>query len=361
MLNPTCMVMRMAAVSFRIRKLAFIGIVIAMALLPVGHVVGNEWQYHFGRAIFPIASVSVTLKDEALGRDVPVRVTMPQADGKHPVIVWSHGAFGSKDGYQPLVSVWASSGYVIIQPTHSDSLALMPVEERRKVVEAISQGKFPFSVLKNWRERARDISLVLDSLARLCELVPELKGRMDDGCIGVGGHSFGAFTTQLVAGASARLLGGERVILSDERPKAFIAISPTGIGGVGIGGLFDKSSFENIKRPMLLITGSNDFGRGFLPAEWRKAAFELLPEGDKYLLWIDGAYHDFGGISGMPAAARQWFMPKFMGRYNERHLEIVRSMTLAFWDAYLKGGAEAKEFIASKMIERAGGVELSKR
>lgn len=331
----------------------------AIAILLICYGAQNEWQYHFGKTAFQTASVSVTLRNEALGKSVPVRVTMPQADGKHPLIVWSHGAFGSKDGYDPLVRVWASSGYVVIQPTHSDSLTLMPAEELRKVAEALSQGKFPFGVLRNWKERAGDISFVLDSLQQLCEHIPELKGRMDDSCIGVGGHSFGAFTTQLVAGASVPMPDGRRLTLADERPKAFIAISPTGVGGVGIGGLFDRHSFEGIKRPMLLITGSNDFARGFLPAEWRKAAFELLPEGDKYLLWIDGAYHDFGGISGMPKAARQWLMPKFMGGENERHLEIVRSMTLAFWDAYLKGKDEAKKFIASKMIERADGVKLS--
>lgn len=331
----------------------------AIAFLLVCYGAPDEWQYHVGKTVFQTVSMSATLKDEALGKNVPVRVTMPQADGKYPVIVWSHGALGSKDDYEPLARVWASSGYVVIQPTHSDSLTLMPFEERRKVAEALSRGKFPFGVLKNWKERPGDISFVLDSLQRLCEFIPRLKGHIDESCIGVGGHSFGAFTTQLVAGASVPAPDGGRLTFTDERPKAFIAISPTGVGGVGIGGLFDKRSFEGIKRPMLIITGSNDFAMGFLPAEWRKVAFESLPKGDKYLLWIDGAYHNFGGISGMPRAARQWFMPKLMGGENERHLEIVRSMTLAFWDAYLKGNDDAKKFIASKMIERAGGVELS--
>ncbi|MCS7254906.1 MAG: hypothetical protein RMK18_12330 [Armatimonadota bacterium] len=332
--------------------------VIAAMLSPIYHAVCEEWKYHAGKAVLPTVSVSVNLKDDFSGRNVPLRITLPQADGKYPLIVWSHGAFGSKDGYEPLVHVWASSGYVVIQPTHSDSLTLMTFEERQKVIEALSQGKFPFWTLKNWRERVRDISFLLDSLAKLCELVTELKVRMDESCIGVGGHSFGAFTTQLVAGSSVRTADGRRITFSDERPKAFIAISPTGADGIGIGGLFDKHSFEGVNRPMLLITGSNDLGRGLLPAEWRKTVFEFLPEGDKYLLWIEEAYHDFGGISGIPRTARKWFMPKFMGGENERHLEIVRSMTLAFWDAYLKGKDEARKFIASKLIEQANGVEL---
>src|SRR5689334_6769086 len=67
---------------------------------------------------------SIVLKDETRKKELPVRVSFPKADGQFPLIVWSHGMYGSKDGYQPLVSHWVSHGYVVIQPTHSDSLSL---------------------------------------------------------------------------------------------------------------------------------------------------------------------------------------------------------------------------------------------
>jgi len=312
-----------------------------------------DWQYKPDKTL-PSISVSVTLKDEERDKDLHVRVTMPKGNGKYPVIIWSHGAFGSKDGYDPLVKFWAESGYVIIQPTHSDSLSLMSAEERRKALSYLSQGKFPPGIFKNWRERVLDIKFVLNSLDKLSEIVPELSSRIDASKIGVGGHSYGAFTTQVVAGATVRTLNGGRFSLTDERPIAFIAISPSGPDG-----LFDTKSFAEIKRPMLLITGSNDFGRGGQPASWRKRAYELLPEGEKFLLWIEGAYHDFGGISGLSRAARKWFAPRLMGGENQKHLEIVRTVTLAFWDAYLKGDEKAKEFLRARKIELAGGVTLS--
>ncbi|MCS7186787.1 MAG: hypothetical protein N3B10_13755 [Armatimonadetes bacterium] len=326
---------------------------LAMTIFSKEFAPNPEWQYKPDKLLSTI-SVSVTLKDTDRSKDLPVRVTAPKVKSKNPVIIWSHGAFGSKDGYDPLVKFWAESGYVVVQPTHSDSLALMSVEERRKALGYLAQGKFPPGIFKNWRERALDIKFVLDSLDKLSEIVPELSGCIDATKIGVGGHSYGAFTTQVIAGATVRTLSGERISLSDKRPIAFVAISPSGPDG-----LFDTKSFSEINRPMLLITGSNDFGRGGQTALWRRRAYELLPEGDKFLLWIEGAYHDFGGISGLTRATRRWFAPKFMGDENQKHLEIVRSATLAFWDAYLKGDERAKEFLKARKIERAGGVTLN--
>lgn len=326
---------------------------LAMAALTGALAPGSEWQYKPDRSL-PTTSVSVTLKDMERGKDLSVRVTMPKEKGKYPVIVWSHGAFGSKDGYDPLVKLWAEGGYVVIQPTHSDSLSLMSVEKRREALNYLSQGKFPPDIFKNWKERVQDIKFALNSLEKLGEIIPELSGCIDASKIGVGGHSYGAFTTQVVAGATVRTPSGERVSLTDERPKAFIAISPSGPGG-----LFDDRSFAEISRPMLLITGSNDLGRGGQPPSWRKRAYELLPEGDKFLLWIEGAYHDFGGISGLSRAMRRWFAPRFMGGENQKHLEIVRTVTLAFWDAYLKGSEKAREYLRGRKVEMAGGVTLS--
>lgn len=313
----------------------------------------HDWQYKPDKPL-PTISLSLVLKDAKQGKELNVRVTMPKEKGKFPVIVWSHGAFGSKDGYDPLVKFWAESGYVVIQPTHSDSLSLMSGEERFNTLKYLSQGKFPPGIFKNWRERVEDIKFVLDSLDELCDLVPELSGRIDDSRIGVGGHSYGALTTQIVAGATVLTLSGGRISLMDKLPSAFVAISPNGPNG-----LFDTNSFAEIKRPMLLVTGGNDFGRsGQLPS-WRKKAYELLPEGGKFLLWIEDAYHDFGGISGLSRVARRWFAPKFMGSENQKHLEVVRTVTLAFWDAYLKGSEKAKEFLKNRKIEQVSGVTMS--
>src|SRR5207244_281867 len=78
-----------------------------------------------------------------------------------------------------------------------------------------------------WRDRARDISLVIDSLADLEVRFPELKGKMDRTKIGVGGHSYGAFTAMLLGGA--RTFGNPPLLVADPRVTAILAMSPQGV------------------------------------------------------------------------------------------------------------------------------------
>jgi hypothetical protein len=72
------------------------------------------------------------------------------------VVPWS---WRSKDNYQPLVTHWASHGYVVIQPTHSDSRSL-----GTKIGDALR--------FQDWQSRPADVSFVLDSLDELEKQVP---------------------------------------------------------------------------------------------------------------------------------------------------------------------------------------------
>lgn len=67
---------------------------------------------------------NLTRHDAKRNKDLPVRVTWTDAAGMFPVIIRSHGAYSSKDAYLPLVEYWARRNYVMIQPTHEDSITL---------------------------------------------------------------------------------------------------------------------------------------------------------------------------------------------------------------------------------------------
>src|SRR6185436_2695827 len=66
----------------------------------------------------------IVLADAKRSKELQICLHYPAGQGPFPVIIWSHGAGGSKDNYLPLIEYWASYGYVTIQPTHSDSRAL---------------------------------------------------------------------------------------------------------------------------------------------------------------------------------------------------------------------------------------------
>lgn len=271
----------------------------------------------YGSAPLEVALVQTSseLKGGVNGRSLPYRVTYPKNGAGLPVIIWSHGMYGSQDNYRPLVEHWARHGYLVVQPSHRDSLTC----GEGKLSDGFSK------TTQNWNERPREIRLLLDRLSK----DPVLSRVGDWSRVGMGGHSFGAHTTQLVAGARPRL-GGD---LSDPRPRAFVAISPQGESP-----LFPKGSWDGMTRPMLFVSGDNDESPQGQPASWRLDPFQQCPSGQKYLLWVKNAYHNFGGISG--AARRN------ASRVPEQ-VEVVKAATLAFWDRYLKSSPQAGGVLTS--------------
>jgi predicted dienelactone hydrolase len=262
----------------------------------------------------------LVLKDGKREKDLQIRITYPEKRGTYPLLVFSHGAFGSKDAYEPLIEHWASHGYVCIQATHSDSLSL--------------GGRPGPGAFRDWKNRPKDVSFVLDSLDEIERRVPDLKGALDREKIGVGGHSFGAHTSQLVGGVKTRGLAGLESH-RDRRVRAALLISPQGRGR-----LLGDDSWKAFKTPAMVITGSNDKGRNGEDPKWRLDPYALSPAGDKYLVWIEGAYHGFGGITGK----KRW---SGSGPDNADHVSIVKKASLAFWDAYVKEKKEAKALLES--------------
>ena len=169
-------------------------VIFLLTVAPSVHSADQGDHALYGTAAGPheIQSVaSYDLEDKKREKTLPLRLTFPQPAGKYPLIVFSHGAMGSKDAYDPLIEHWASHGYVCIQPTHEDSLKLMLRSGERFRLQ---------NVWSKWKTRPPDIQLILDSLDELEANVAGLKGKIDRERIGVGGHSFGAHTSQLIGG-----------------------------------------------------------------------------------------------------------------------------------------------------------------
>jgi predicted dienelactone hydrolase len=277
---------------------------------------------------------------------VEVALHYPDAHGPFPVIVFSHGLGGSKDGYLFLGQWWASHGYVCIHPTHAGSDASLFAGENK--VASLHNMRTALSDPAILEGRPREIAQVIDQLGDLESAVPELKGHLDRERVGVGGHSFGAYTALAVAGARVDLPRRADSEFGDSRPRAFLALSPQGRNA-----LFDEHAWERISRPVLLMTGSLDVQPRLLsatgeerPAEWRTEPYRYMPEGDKFLVWIEGARHSTfsngagAKLSGDPAP-------------DPGHVSFVQACSLAYWDAYLKELPAAKEWLAGDACKRA--------
>ncbi len=281
---------------------------------------------------YAVQSYSTTLYCMASKRDLPIKATWPAGSGKAPVIVFSHGYLGSKDGYEPMATYWASHGYIVLRMTHADSLQYKNTAARRGNQLGKSVGEFA-----NALDRPKEVSFVIDSFAKIEQEIPSLKGRLDASRIGIGGHSFGAHTAMACAGT----VGSTRISFPEKRSKAFLLMSPQGIGG----GLTEKS-WSKITSPMMVVSGTKDeshAGREVKPGN-RRDPFTYSPPGDKYLLWMDGANHGLGGVARSGEAK----LKIFNKGSNPDQLKTVQAVSLAFFDAYVKGDKAALNWLKAK-------------
>ena len=288
-----------------------------------------------------VATVEYNWHDNTRNRDVPVRIYYPKNDPQpSPVIVFSHGLGGSREGYEYLGRHWASHGYVSVHPTHlgSDSSVLRqsfrPYEALRKAAADI----------QNALNRPKDISFAIDQLAVLGKTNELFKGRLDLDKIGVAGHSFGAFTVLAAAGETFVGADGRARSLGDPRIRAAIAMSAP---AKPQDGARLNQAYGTIAIPCFHMTGTEDASPiGDTRPEDRRIPFDHMTAADNYLMTLKGGDH-----SVFARQPRGWWS----GRTGQRFHDLILAGSTAFWDAYLKSDAAAREWLADGGLQKTLG------
>jgi predicted dienelactone hydrolase len=270
------------------------------------------------------------------GRRVPIKVHVPTSGGPYPVVVLSHGAGGHWDANFAQVQHLASHGYAVLALEHVGSNTAVMKRSLRWMANLEAMTRDADEVLG----RPRDVSFAIDRAEQWNRSHERLRGRLDPTRVGVLGHSFGAYTTLVVAGMRPALdwlvptvppgrgLGPD---LRDRRVACGVALSPQGPGEP----FFTEASYASLAVPLLGISGSRDEQQKARP-ENRRRAFALWPAGDKHLIWLANADHTaFSDSTGsghamLPSRSRADVQP------------VVRAATLAFFDACLKDDASAR-------------------
>ncbi|MCU0924208.1 MAG: hypothetical protein MUF16_28565 [Burkholderiaceae bacterium] len=216
-------------------------------------------------------------RDAARQRQVPVRLYLPDAarpDQPVPLVVFSHGIGGSRAGYSYLGRYWASQG--------------------------------------------------LDQL-----LGGELAPRLDGQRIVAAGHSYGANTTLLAAGATVQR-NGTQLRLRDPRIKAAIVLSAPPFYGEAS----PQQILGPVRVPSLHVTATEDIIRipGYYSgADDRVAVFDATGSARKTLAVFHGGSHsmftDRAGTGGV--------------QLNPQVKEATRELSLAFLNSVFKGDEAA--------------------
>ena len=265
--------------------------------------------------------------DNARQRDIPIQVYLPREKSPSPVILFSHGLGGSREGSAYLGKHWSARGYVAVFLQHPGSDISVwkdaPPAQWMAAMKKVANGH-------NFLLRVKDIPAVLDQLDQWNKKDGHaIAGRLNLEKVGMSGHSFGAVTTQAVSGqAFAR----GRDLLTDPRIDAAIVMSPSSP---------DRGSpleaFGNVSLPWLLMTGTQDTSAiGHADMNSRLAVFPALPAGDKYELVLNQAEHSAFTERALPGDTK----PR-----NPNHHRVILAFSTAFWDSYLLNYASARDWL----------------
>jgi dienelactone hydrolase len=245
-------------------------------------------------------------------RPVPVRLYWPNGvspSASVPLVVFSHGIGGSRRGYRYLGEHWSSNGIASLHLQHVGSDRNLWLGNPFGLVGRLQGAAQEREAI----ERPRDLSFALDTL-----LASPLGERIDAKRIVAAGHSYGANTTLLAAGARVQR-EGRSVELHDERLAAAIVLSAPPFYGEG-----DPARILGaVQLPTLHVTATGDIIRipGYYSgADDRIAVFEAVGGRHKALAVFGGGSHsmftDRAGTGG--------------NELNPRVKQATKELSLAF-------------------------------
>lgn len=273
--------------------------------------------------VFTYSPIVMPVPDRPV--DMHIKVSAPVNGSDLPIVILSHGHgastyLSSLRGLAPLTEFFSSKGFIVIQPTHPDSklLGLDPTGPEGRLF---------------LKSRAKDIHFILDNLDQILATVPSLENRADKSQISAIGHSLGALTVGMLAGAEVTdNITGETVNMADPRLKARVMIGAPG-NGEGITGEFVLENYPILKSltyktmslPTLVINGDKDINLNFSAIEnWRADPYYESPVASS-LLTIFGAEHIYGGVSGWDVAETSDESPELVAFVCESILAYIRS------------------------------------
>jgi len=274
----------------------------------------------------PFDTLDLDWTDIARKREVPVRLYLPQPAGARvpvPLVVFSHGIGGSRRGYRYLGEHFAGHGVA--------SLHLQHVGSDRQVWT----GGNVFSMVSRLQEaaqdreaiaRAQDLRFALDTV-----LAGEFAPRLDAKRIVAAGHSYGANTALLAAGARVER-EGRIVDLRDPRVMAAIVISAPPFYGDGD----PRRILAGVQVPSLHVTATADvinIPGYYSGAEDRLAIFDATGSTVKWLAVFEGGSHSmFTDRSGTGGVA-----------LNPQVKAATKELSLAFVTKVFSGEGSALE------------------
>ncbi len=318
-----------------------------------------------------VSERTLSLRDIGRRRVIPVelywhRDISPTAETtRKPLVVLSHGFGADRYFLDYIAKHLASYGFTVVSVEHPGSnvqaLINLPIDP------ALAESPSRLLPATEFLDRPRDISFVLDQLARIDAGKSFYSGLFNTEDVTIIGHSLGGYTGLALAGATLDLrslrdfcqniqplvvspadwlqcaavdLPEQVADLSDRRITQVIAMNPL------IGQLFGEASLSKVTVPTLLLTGTQDSVTPTLDQQLKP--FTRLA-GPKYLLAVIGGTH----LSvGDPANVNQSlsdlpFMSERPVEETENLRQLLRGVTLSFVEQRSPEAAQYRPFLSA--------------
>lgn len=276
----------------------------------------------------------------------------PVAEGKFPVVFYSHGATGAGTSSFFICELLARNGYIVVAPDFLDTVFVARIDQpvpydgflwmrtdqyiswlrELGLNKASREGRTLFEYRPMQLKQTMEKVFVLNKDSKSA-----LFNHVDEDRIGLFGHSFGAWTSVLLAGASPTF--------QDKRVKAVVALS--GPVNEHVYAVASENDLSAVNVPILFEFGDQE------PAKGRKDDKTFLfdkSKSPKQLISIKGADHlSFsGGVKGEHKKASEYLT-------EDPQRKTISETTLDFFNAFIKGDAGSK----AKLKDRSEGVASS--
>ncbi|MDF5723478.1 MAG: alpha/beta hydrolase [Rhizonema sp. PD37] len=282
------------------------------------------------------------LHDRRRDRLIPVDMYWSQGNAHYPLVVISHGFGANRKFFRSLAVHLASRGITVAAIEHpgSNDVAVSRSSDKNSLSQLLRATEFI--------DRPKDISFLLNELARLNTQPGQLQGKLNTQNVTVIGHSLGGYTALAMVGGELNLdklrqfckdslslgespgdwlqctaasLPDHKLQLQDERVKSAIALNPL------VGELFGDKGLTHITKPVLILSGTED---ALTPAlKHQIEPFNQL-RGPKYLLTAIGGTHLSISDSEYPVTEATSIVQERRGEETKSLRQLIRGVSLAF-------------------------------
>jgi len=288
---------------------------------------------------------TIVLRDKQRNRNITVDLyTSQNHDSQQPLVVMSHGFGANRRFLGYLARHLASHGLTVAAIEH-------PGSDIKAVTAAVNKGNLSnLMPASEYVELPKDVSFVLDELAKLNTQPGSFQGKLNTDNVTAIGHSLGGYTALALVGGEVNIgelrkycqdsvgvgqapgdwlqcaaakLPDQKLNFADQRVKSALVLNPL------IGSLFGKTGLNQVTKPVLILTGTEDSLTPSLTHQLRP--FTQL-HGTKYLLTAIGGTHlSIGDPANLAnIATTTTIVKERLGSETQPLRQLLQGVSLAF-------------------------------